>query len=217
MKILARADAIGIDGTFKISPKLWKQLLIVTIEVIPGEWVPVAYALLPDKQLDSYVTALRAIEESLQELGLELAASYSMSDFELNIRTAIKQVFPKVNLRGCHFHFGQRLWGRVVDSGLKSDYTKKEYHDFAGFVRASIGLSFVPLDRLESEGLPILRRMGKQLKKRHQSFATDFLKYIQKYWINGHYNPSTWNFFQKHGVTTNNHAEGKTLFSILFL
>ena len=58
MKILARADAIGIDGTFKISPKLWKQLLIVTIEVIPGEWVPVAYALLPDKQLDSYVTAL---------------------------------------------------------------------------------------------------------------------------------------------------------------
>ena len=34
---------------------------------------------------------------------------------------------------------------------------------------------------------------------------------------NGNYHPSTWNFFQKHGVTTNNHAEGKTLFSILFL
>ena len=95
---------------------------------------------------DSYVAALKAIQQYLVDLGFELAASYSMSDFELNIRTAIKEVFPMVNLRGCHFHYGQRLWNRVVDSGLKSDYSKKEYQEFASFIRASIGLSFVPLD-----------------------------------------------------------------------
>ena len=157
---------------------------------------------------DSYVAALKAIQQYLVDLGFELAASYSMSDFELNIRTAIKEVFPMVNLRGCHFHYGQRLWNRVVDSGLKSDYSKKEYQEFASFIRASIGLSFVPLDRLESEAVPILHNMAKELKKRHQSFAHNFLSYIKRYWIHGSYKPSTWNFYQKQGVTTNNHAEG---------
>ena len=115
---------------------------------------------------DSYVAALKAIQQYLVDLGFELAASYSMSDFELNIRTAIKEVFPMVNLRGCHFHYGQRL--------LKSDYSKKEYQEFASFIRASIGLSFVPLDWLESEAVPILHNMAKELKKRHQSFAHNF-------------------------------------------
>ena len=49
-----------------------------------------------------------------------------------------------VNLRGCHFHYGQRLWNRVV----KSDYSKKEYQEFAS-----------PLDRLESEAVPILHNI----------------------------------------------------------
>ena len=207
LKILSRAKGIGVDGTFSISPKLWTQVFIVTVEVTSEQWVPVAYAFLPDKNLDSYVAALRTIEQRLAFLGLELSASYSMSDFELNIRSALKEVFPKVNIRGCHFHFGQRLWNRVVDSGLKSDFSKKEYSEFAAFIRGAIGLSFVPLDRL-SEALSILNQMSKQLKTRHQSFSKDFLSYINRYWINGNYHPSTWNFFQKHGVTTNNHAEG---------
>ena len=144
-------------------------------------WVPVAFAFLPDKQLDSYVTALTLIKENFSNMGLKISASYSMSDFELNIRSAIKEVFPGINLRGCHFHMGQALWNRVVNSGLKSDYSNSKYHMFAAFIRASIGLAYVPLDRIESEALGILK------------------------------NPSTWNFYQKHGVSTNNHAEGKHL------
>ena len=144
-------------------------------------------------------------------MGLKISASYSMSDFELNIRSAIKEVFPGINLRGCHFHMGQALWNRVVNSGLKSDYSNPKYNMLAGFIRASIGLAYVPLDRLESEALGILKKMAEELGKRHRSFAIDYLAYINRYWVHGQYHPSTWNFYQKHGVSTNNHAEGKHL------
>ena len=160
---------------------------------------------------DSYVAALTLIKENLSNMGLKISASYSMSDFELNIRSAIKEVFPGINLRGCHFHMGQALWNRVVNSGLKSDYSNPKYNMLAGFIRASIGLAYVPLDRLESEALGILKKMAEELGKRHRSFAIDYLAYINRYWVHGQYHPSTWNFYQKHGVSTNNHAEGKHL------
>ena len=155
------------------------------------------------------MAALQLVQDNLVELGLEMSASFSMQDFELNIRAAVREIFPKVGLKGCHFHYGQRLWSRVVDNGYKSDYNKKEFSDFASFIRACIGLSFVPLDRLETEAMSILRNMAKQLQKRHQKFANEFLDYISKVWIHGNYKPSTWNFYQHKGVTTNNFAEGR--------
>ena len=86
-----------------------------------------------------------------------------------------------------------------------------KYHMFAAFIRASIGLAYVPLDRIESEALGILKKMAEELGKRHKSFAIDYLAYINRYWVHGQYHPSTWNYYQKHGVSTNNHAEGKHL------
>ena len=51
LKLISRTEAIGLDGTFKISPKLWKQVFIVNAQVISDLWLPVAFAFLPDKQL----------------------------------------------------------------------------------------------------------------------------------------------------------------------
>ena len=55
------------------------------------------------------------------------------------------------------------MWNRVVNSGLKSDYSNPKYNMLAGFIRASIGLAYVPLDRIESEALGILKKMAEEL------------------------------------------------------
>ena len=49
MEVLARAKEILGDGTFKITPLLWGQLFVISAQVTPFVFVPVAAFLLPDK------------------------------------------------------------------------------------------------------------------------------------------------------------------------
>ena len=49
MEVLARAKEILGDGTFKITPLLWGQLFVISAQVTPFVFVPVAVFLLPDK------------------------------------------------------------------------------------------------------------------------------------------------------------------------
>ena len=50
LKIMARARTILADGTFKITPYLWYQTFILSAEYREFQFVPVAFALLPDKK-----------------------------------------------------------------------------------------------------------------------------------------------------------------------
>ena len=43
-----------------------------------------------------------------------------------------------------------------------------------------------------------------------KKFAIRFVQYIEKTWVNGNYEPSTWNYYLRRGVNTNNYAEGTT-------
>ena len=88
-----------------------------------------------------------------------------------------------------------------------SDITKPE---FARFIRASLSLPFVPLDRLD-EALDILTNLIQKIKvKKAKKFSKEFLQYLKKTWINSdRFPPKTWNFFKPDiKVSTNNHAEG---------
>ena len=86
MRILARAKQILGDGTFRITPGLWCQTFIISAEVSQGSFVPVAFCLLPDKKKESYQCMFSLLREALECLGLELSASFFMSDFEIGIR-----------------------------------------------------------------------------------------------------------------------------------
>ena len=51
LKRLARAKSFCANGTFKITPAPWGQVMIISAEATEGTWVPVAFGLLPDKKL----------------------------------------------------------------------------------------------------------------------------------------------------------------------
>ena len=54
LKLFEKNDGkSSVDGTFKAIPILWKQLFIWMIK-FEGFWIPVAWAWLPDKTLQSY-------------------------------------------------------------------------------------------------------------------------------------------------------------------
>ena len=159
LDIAARASEILGDGTFKITPKLWHQVFVISVQVTSDVYVPVAVFLLPDKMGTSYSAAFSLFKEALETRGLSLAAKWFMSDFEPAIKIAFTEQFPLIKPKGCSFHFSKAIISKVQKSRFKADYTKKENFAFSAFMRAILGLVYCPLDRFK-ESIRNLYKLG---------------------------------------------------------
>ena len=102
LRLLANATAISCDGTFRKCPKLWYQLFIVSGEISNGYWLPLAFAFLPNKKQETYLSFFTQLKNAMSKVddGLELSAQYMMCDFELGIRNSFKQVWTNIPLKG---------------------------------------------------------------------------------------------------------------------
>ena len=205
LKILARAFQILGDGTFRITPALWCQTFIISAEVTTGVFVPVVFALLPDKKRESYDAMFGLLREALETLGKELSASFFMSDFEIAIRESFLGTFQGIEAKGCAFHYSKAVLSKVARSGFKGDFQSSA--EFACLVRAIFGLAYVPLPRL-AEALRNLYILAQKLDDRQAKFAVVLIRYVERTWVNGSFPPETWNMYQHQGETTNNHSEG---------
>ncbi|XP_061188126.1 uncharacterized protein LOC133196226 [Saccostrea echinata] len=63
-------------------------------------------------------------------------------DFEKGAWKAIREEFPNTLIKGCAFHFGQAVWRKVQELGLRTTYTKRgaEYR----YIRSLMALPFLP-------------------------------------------------------------------------
>ena len=69
LEILAKAPQILGDGTFRITPTQWYQVFIISAQVSPGVFVPVCFALLPDKKRESYNLQFSQFIQAILGLG----------------------------------------------------------------------------------------------------------------------------------------------------
>ena len=84
IKLLAEAETIYVDGTFRTSPALFYQ--IFTVHAFKnGQQHPLAYCPLPDKTRASYQRAFDLLIEKAQVFDLSFTPSQVMSDFKLVI------------------------------------------------------------------------------------------------------------------------------------
>ena len=67
------------------------------------------------------------------ELGLTVDLEIFCFDFETASHKAAKEVFPRIEIEFCFFHFGQANWRNVVSLGFRQRYI--EDLDFALKVR----------------------------------------------------------------------------------
>ena len=191
----------------KNSVRLWTQNFIISAQVYGSVFVPVCFILLPDKKRESYDTMFSMLEEALESRGLKLSAQYFMSDFEVAIRDSFTSHFPEVTPKGCLFHYSKAVLSKVSKSGFKSDYSNKVSPQFGSFIRAILGLGYVPLYRFK-EALRNLYVLAKRLTGRQRKFSRRMIEYVEKVWVNGNFPPETLVMFQHDGETTNNHSEG---------
>ena len=119
---LRLADHIFIDGTFGIVPVGYRQLInIATLDKITGDIIPVCWILSPSKDYQCYKYCLYHFKELVTRSDrLKWTLKYATSDFESGLMKALTEIFPKVRIIGCLFHFKQALWRAAGHMGLKS-------------------------------------------------------------------------------------------------
>jgi hypothetical protein len=60
--------------------------------------------------------------EKIKGLVPDFNPTHGMADFEQAIKNSLEAVFDNIDVRGCHFHFGQSIIKKLKSVGLQSDY-----------------------------------------------------------------------------------------------
>ena len=66
LDLLARAPQILGDGIFRVTPRLWTQTFIISVQVTESVFVPVVFTLLPDKKKESYEAMFKLLRDALE-------------------------------------------------------------------------------------------------------------------------------------------------------
>ena len=103
----AKIICCHVDGKFSNCPKGYAQSFLMRLRVQRKEKVTIetfAFALLKGKSQTHYEEFFRIVKANHCPNFPILVC-----DFELAIANAVKEVLPKVEIRGCYFHFQQNL------------------------------------------------------------------------------------------------------------
>ena len=92
------------DGTTKVSPSLWCQLVTLHV-IIGGSCVPRVFALLPDKRESTYYRLFSAIRNLRENCKPETC----LMDFEQVLHKSFLSLFTQSEVVGYVFHLGQSI------------------------------------------------------------------------------------------------------------
>jgi len=70
-------------------------------------------------------------------------------DFEIAINTAITNVWPTIEIKGCRFQLGQSWWRKIQELGLFAEY-KDQSSEISTFLKHVFGFPFLSPDEVEN-------------------------------------------------------------------
>ncbi|CAF3873782.1 unnamed protein product [Rotaria sordida] len=188
---LSISDHWHMDGTFKVSPKLFYQLYSIHSH-FRGRSLPFLYAYLPGKAEHIY--------KEFFDIILQNIAKYPTSitiDFEGTVANVIKQKLPSTKITACFFHFKQNLWRKIRDVGLVQLFLhdREIRHQLKNFAC----LAFVPEQHVIEE--------FEKLEEESPESMNEFIDYFENNYIgrkvrnNRRHSPrfaiSFWNCFDR--------------------
>jgi hypothetical protein len=196
-----------------------------------GKAVPCVFALLPDKEKNTYVRVAEVVYQQLQLCEDDICCQMIMMDFEKGMNAAFRTTFEGIPIAGCNFHFKSALRKRLGTEGLLtlSDEDEK-FHNLIKYIWA---LAYLPKEHVIPIWQTFIReKISEGLKDWGEDWSTEvkaYLKYIDSNWL-GELNTRTkarkkpaypmemWNKFQatiEGQPRTNNMVEGYNRYSFL--
>ena len=165
-----------IDGTFKVAPMGFKQILNVLVYLPKhGIFYPGAHILMTNKTQISYSTVFSCLKSIGSSINCKLEPGLIMTDFELALRNALKEVFPKASLSGCYFHFSKALWDKISKLGLRRKEFKQKSLSLIAYLQI---VAHCPLKEREQ----LFEEVQEIFKEEDKRFKT-FFNYFKKEWL----------------------------------
>lgn len=165
LKLLSTNNDWYMDGTFDISPTIFKQVFSIHIN-FRGTTLPMLYALLPNKKQTTYKKLFKMILKLITKKPNSVNC-----DFELAAINAARLVF-ECEIYGCFFHLSQSFWRRIQQDGLKNWFKDDKLRIT---FRKTQALAFVPVEDV--------KECFKMIKDDAPRTATSFLTYIENNYV----------------------------------
>ncbi len=140
---LAPCPSCNVDGTFKPSKStLFSQIAFVIGQTATGFSVPCGFALLPNKENNTYLRVAEAIKSELQQAEQDIQTMGIKTDFEKGLIGAFGATFDQAVVVACDFHWKACILKRLEDGKLMELYNSDT--EFHRLVRYIWSLSYVP-------------------------------------------------------------------------
>ena len=199
LTLLGNAKTWYVDGTFRIVRKPFEQLFGIHAFVKGDEsnvkQVPLAFVLMTRRTKKDYKKILKALRKVLPDL---INIKKMVMDFEIGLWSAVRSLFPAVELQGCAFHWTQAIWRKTQDLGLAVPCMK--HRPTQDFIRQVMALTFHPADHIP--------RMVDALESRAPAGpCLELMAYVSRTWLEGNWSPQDWSVYGQ-AVQTNNDVEG---------
>ena len=137
MTELSRAEIMAIDGTFKLCPLLWTQL--VTVHAVAKDLsVPFLFGLLPNKcerTYDKFLSAVKSLMPDFHPKGC-------ICDFEKGLQNSLVNSFDGITIHSCLFHMSQSCWRKLSEIGMQKRYNTDD--NFKLLMKSFCALAFLP-------------------------------------------------------------------------
>lgn len=142
---------VFIDGTFRNVPHGFKQCVIVMVHDRATKcYMPVFFVLCPRQTHDVYWKLLTFVAEATDH---QLDPEFVSCDFERGLINAVRDQFPDVDIRRCHFHFKQACRRKMKQCRLP---------DSEVAIAITVGvldmLSVVPVHKIAVQGIRWVQR-----------------------------------------------------------
>lgn len=126
------------------------------------------------KTAECYSHVFRFIESEV----FELKPTEFITDFEIAMRNAISECYPRARLHGCWYHFSAALRKRLIKEGLFQLIKIDE--DAAAIKKMMMSLPLLPANNFD-EGYKHIKKIASRNKYLSKKFM-GFFKYFDNFW-----------------------------------
>ncbi|XP_037087264.1 uncharacterized protein LOC119107812 isoform X2 [Pollicipes pollicipes] len=167
---------IQADGTFRMVPRQFHQLLVVFVAT-DGVILPAFWVLASCRTRDMY-------GRILAEIGRRLPAPVRfMSDWERALQAAAAAVWPNSSINGCWFHYAQAVLRQIRRHGLLATYERPHWEcPSARWARKLLVLPLVPARHLHTAWKLLLDPNVPEVEPELEPQVTRLEAYVARQW-----------------------------------